>query len=106
MTNAMAAFGLAVGGTSLICYALMTRLQNSQRTRRSSGEGSASDGGNYGDGWTLAGWFANDHSMSDSSAIRATSAPAIAAEAEMPVAVTAAAAGAINSAGARKSAAF
>ena len=28
--SAMAAFGIAVGGTSLICYLLMTRLQNSK----------------------------------------------------------------------------
>ncbi len=54
MTNAMAAFGIAVGGTSLICYLLMTRLQNRQRNRRSSGDDSATDGGNYagGDGWS------------------------------------------------------
>ena len=64
MTNAMAAFGLAVAGTSLICYALMMRLQNSKRTRRWSGDGSASDAGSYGgDGWTFASWFASDHSM-------------------------------------------
>jgi hypothetical protein len=67
MTSAMAAFGIAVGGTSLICYALMTRLQNGKRTRRSSGNSSASDGGNFGDGWTIASWFGSDHSMSDSS---------------------------------------
>jgi hypothetical protein len=35
----MAAFGIAVGGTSLICYALMTRLQNARRlTLRRCGE--------------------------------------------------------------------
>jgi len=28
MTSTMVTFALAVGGTSLICYALMTRLQN------------------------------------------------------------------------------
>jgi hypothetical protein len=28
MTSAMAAFGIAVGGSSLICCVLMTRLQN------------------------------------------------------------------------------
>jgi hypothetical protein len=69
VTNAMLAFGIAVGGTSLICYALMTRLQNSKRTRRPSGDGSAPDAGNYatGDGWTIASWFASDHSTTDSS---------------------------------------
>jgi hypothetical protein len=67
--NAVLAFGMAVGGTSLICYALMTRLQNGRRTRRSSGDGSAPDAGNYatGDGWTIASWFAGGHSLSDSS---------------------------------------
>ena len=69
MTNAMAAFGIAVGGTSLICYLLMTRLQNSQRNRRASGNGSATDGSNYadGDGWTMASWFGGHHSVTDSS---------------------------------------
>jgi len=28
MMSEMAAFGIAVGGTSLVCYLLMTRLQN------------------------------------------------------------------------------
>jgi hypothetical protein len=38
MTGAMAAVGIAVGGTTLICYALMVRLQNSRRKRQSSGD--------------------------------------------------------------------
>jgi hypothetical protein len=56
MTRAMTAFGIAVGGTSLICYVPMTRLQNSQRNRRSSGDRSATDGSNYagGDSWTIS----------------------------------------------------
>ena len=68
MTNAMAAFGIAVGGTSLICYALMTRAENIKRNRRSAGD-NATDGGNYsgGDGWTVASWFSGDHSVTDSS---------------------------------------
>src|SRR5260370_9719507 len=67
MTSAMMAFGNAVGGTSLVCYVLMTRLQN--RNRRSSGDGPSSDGGNYAtsDGWTMANWFSSDHSPLDSS---------------------------------------
>jgi hypothetical protein len=74
MTSEMTAFAIAVGGTSLICYVLMTRLQNRRVNRRSSGEHSTSDSGNYagGDGWALANWFggghcANDHSVTDSS---------------------------------------
>jgi hypothetical protein len=65
MTNAMAAFGIAVGGASLIFHALMARLQNRKRIRRSSGDGSsASDSATYatGDGWTMASWFGGGHS--------------------------------------------
>ncbi|HEV3500225.1 MAG TPA: hypothetical protein VGZ92_07855 [Bradyrhizobium sp.] len=68
MTSAMMAFGIAVGGTSLICYVLMTRSQN--RNRRASGDGRSPDGSNYAasDGWTIASWFGSDHnSASDSS---------------------------------------
>jgi hypothetical protein len=69
MTRAMTAFGIAVGGTSLICYVPMTRLQNSQRNRRSSGDRSATDGSNYagGDSWTISHWFGGNGSASDSS---------------------------------------
>lgn len=69
MTGAMAAFGIAVGGTSLICYVLMTRLQNSKRQLRSSGDNSANDGTNYagGDSWGIASWFGGDSSALDSS---------------------------------------
>ena len=38
MTSAMVTFAIAVGGTSLICYALMTRLQNRRAGRGSSGD--------------------------------------------------------------------
>ncbi len=58
MTSAMTAFGIAVGGTSLL-YLLMTRLQNGKRNRGSSSDSSRSDGGPYagGDGWTISSWF-------------------------------------------------
>ena len=67
MTSAVAAFGIAVGGMSLVCYALMTRLRSSRRNRRSPGDNS-SDGGNYavGDSWSPAG-FGGHHFASDSS---------------------------------------
>jgi hypothetical protein len=67
MTGAMAAFGIAIGCTSLVGYVLMTRLQNSKRGRGLSG-GNAGDGGNYfsGDSWNLA-WFGRDQFASDSS---------------------------------------
>jgi hypothetical protein len=53
MTAAMAALGIAVGGTSLICYLLMTRVQNGKRNLRSSGDSSTPDGGSHaaGGGW-------------------------------------------------------
>jgi hypothetical protein len=69
MTSAMTTFGMAVGATSLICYVLITRLQNRRGNRRSSGDNSTADGGNYagGDGWTIANWFGSIHSTLDSS---------------------------------------
>lgn len=69
MTSAMAAFGIAVGGTSLICYALMTRLQNRQRKRRWSGDNAVDGSGDHGGegGWSIAGWFGGDHAALDSS---------------------------------------
>ena len=69
MTNAMAALGIAVGCTSLICYALMTRLQNRQRKRRCSGDNAIDGSGDHGGegGWSIASWFGGDHSASDSS---------------------------------------
>jgi hypothetical protein len=69
MTSAMAAFGMAIGGTSLICHVLMTRLQNARRKRRWSGD-NAFDGSSYhgGEGgWTIGNWFGSDHFASDSS---------------------------------------
>ena len=69
MTNAMAAFGIAVGGASLICYALMTRAQNAKRQRRWFGDNSIAGSSDYGgdSAWTLASWFGGDHSVLDSS---------------------------------------
>lgn len=68
MTNAMVAFGIAVGGTSLVCYALMTRAENIRRNRRSSVD-NATDGGVYSgtDSGSLATWFSGNHSVTDSS---------------------------------------
>jgi hypothetical protein len=41
---------VAVGGTWLIWYLLMTRLQNRRANRGSSGHSPAQDGGNYAGG--------------------------------------------------------
>ena len=62
MTSAVAAFAIAVGGTSLICYLLITRLQNRRANRGSSGNSSGADGG-----WSLSHWFGGDHSALDGS---------------------------------------
>jgi len=67
MTRAMAAVGIAVGGTSLI-YLVLTRWQNRTRKRRwsgdSSGDGNSDHGGNGGSGH---GWVGGDHSALDGS---------------------------------------
>jgi hypothetical protein len=58
----------AVGGTSLIFYLLMTRVQNRRATRGSTGDGAGADGGDYGgDGWSPSNWFGGHRSALDSS---------------------------------------
>ncbi len=70
MTSGMTAFLVAVGGTSLVCYLLMNRVQN-RKPRRESAGGDASSMGpsdsSGGDGWNLFSWFGSDSSSSDSS---------------------------------------
>ena len=46
MTSAMAALGIAVAATSVICYALLTRAEKIRRNRRPAGD-SPTDGGSY-----------------------------------------------------------
>ena len=70
MTSAMTVFMVAVGGTSLICYLLMNRVQN--RAGRRENTGSDGSGASYGSsdgssGSGLLSWFSNDSSSSDSS---------------------------------------
>jgi hypothetical protein len=70
MTSGMTAFMVAVGGTSLICYLLMNRVQNRKTGRDSTGgdsSGTSSNGSSGGDGWNPLSWFGNDSSSSDSS---------------------------------------
>jgi hypothetical protein len=69
--SGMAAFMVAVGGTSLICYLLMNRVQNSKPRRESAGgdaSGIGSGDSSGGDGRNLLPWFGSDSSSSDSSA--------------------------------------
>src|SRR5260370_6717047 len=69
MRGEMPAFGIAVGGASLVCYLLMTRLQNRRAIRSSAGDGSLPDSGSYtvGDGRSISGWFGGENSAFDSS---------------------------------------
>ncbi len=68
MTRAIMAFGIAVAGTSLLCYALLTRAERITRNRRSAGDASSASGGTSGsEGWAVAGWFGGDHTLTDSS---------------------------------------
>jgi hypothetical protein len=69
MTGTMAAFGVAVGAASLICYLLMTRLQNRRAITGSSRDSSGADGGNDSGGaaWGLSSWFGGGHSAIDGS---------------------------------------
>jgi hypothetical protein len=65
MISGIAAFGMAVGGTSLVCYLLMNRVQN-RRARRGSSGGSGLDGGGSVDD-SLFGWSGGGHASLDSS---------------------------------------
>jgi len=69
MTNTMTALMVAVGGTSLVCYWLMKRVQNGPARRIAAGDnsnysGSTSDSGG---GWNALNWFSSDSSSSDNS---------------------------------------
>ena len=70
MTSAVTAFLAAVGGTSLICYLLMNRMQNRSARRQGASGDSADSGASYGSGsddWRIFSWFSSDTSSSDSS---------------------------------------
>jgi hypothetical protein len=70
MTSGMTAFMVAVGGTSLICYLLMNRVQNRKDRRQSAGGDTSGIGpgdSSGGDGWSLLSWFGSDSSLSDNS---------------------------------------
>ena len=70
MTSGMTAFMVAIGGTSLICYLVMNRVQDRKDRRESAGgdtSGIGSSGSSGGDGWSPLSWFGSDSSSSDSS---------------------------------------
>ncbi len=95
MTSAMAAFGVTVCGTSLICYLLMTRLRDRRSDRKSSRGSSGSDAGDYSggdggsDGGSHSNWFGGDHSRPIIPALPAIPPGATAGEAAMAVATDA-----------------
>jgi hypothetical protein len=66
MSSAVTNFGIAVGITSVICYALVTRAQN-QRRRRARVGGGGSEFSSTNDGFGLASWFSSDNAALDSS---------------------------------------
>jgi hypothetical protein len=68
MTSTMAAFGIAVAASSVICYALLTRAGKIRRNRRSAGDNPTDGGITSGShGWAAASWFGGDHSATDNS---------------------------------------
>jgi hypothetical protein len=70
MTDATTGFLVAIGATSAVRYALMTRLHDRRARGGPSRGASGGDAGSYtGDnGYTLANWFVtNDHSAIDGS---------------------------------------
>jgi hypothetical protein len=69
MTGAMTGFLVAVGATSAVCYALMTRLQNRRARGEPSRGGSHGDAGNYPgyDGLGVANWSVTHYSTTDGS---------------------------------------
>jgi hypothetical protein len=67
--SGLTAFMIAVGGTSVICFLLMSRAQNRSATRSAAGDGSG-DGAGYdsgGDGGNAFSWFGGDNSTSNNS---------------------------------------
>jgi hypothetical protein len=65
--NAMAAFGIAAGGATLLCFVLMTRVGNGGRNRQSSGDASSTGSADYatGDGWSLFNSGGGQHAATD-----------------------------------------
>ena len=67
MSGAMTGFLVAVGATSAVCYAMMTRLQNRRARGGPSRGGTDGDAGSYTGGFAVASWFVTHHSATDGS---------------------------------------
>jgi len=67
--SGMTAFLVGVGGVSMVCYWLMTRVQNRSTQRSSARDGSSNDStyDSGSGGWNIAGWFSGDNSSSGTS---------------------------------------
>jgi hypothetical protein len=65
--SGLAAFLSGVGVVSLICYLLMTRVQNRSAVRSSAGDSSGTDGSPGSGGGDILSWFSSDNSTSDNS---------------------------------------
>src|SRR5258706_15562736 len=72
VTSEMTAFAIAVGGTSLVCYLLMTRLQNRRANRSAPRDGFSPDGGNY---TAAEGWIISSRVVSDNPAFASSGNP-------------------------------
>ena len=66
--SGIAVFMMAIGGTSLICYLLMNRVQNRKARRESAGDGAYSGIGgsdsSSSNGWSLFSWSGSESSSS------------------------------------------
>ncbi|WP_349253712.1 hypothetical protein [Bradyrhizobium sp. CB82] len=69
MSSLMMSALIAIGATSVICFALIAHVQNGGRRRSRAGAGA--DGGDgysgTGDGFSLGNWFFSDNSSVDGS---------------------------------------
>jgi hypothetical protein len=92
MTSALTAFAIAVSGTSLICFVLMTSAERRRNSRRTSSDGSGTFAGDDSGSHFWSG-FGGGHSASDSSSHSGGGATAlVAATAGVTVAMAAKAA--------------
>ena len=64
MTGSVTYFLIAVGATSAVCFALMSRAERAKGRRTPSDGGASYDPGvsSVSDGWSLTHWFGSDHS--------------------------------------------
>jgi hypothetical protein len=72
MMSGMTVLMVAIGGTPLICYLLMNRVQNRRTRRESAGDGTYSGIGgsdsSSSNGWSLFSWSGSESSSSHDSA--------------------------------------